>query len=146
MNPIQFTVGTLAERVGIHVETVRYYERRRLLPNPARTNAGYRLYDETSIARLRFIKRAQELGFTLEEIADLLALRVDAASTCDDVRNRAAQKVAEIEDKIRSLQAMRAALVEMIGACEQDGPAGDCPFLDSLAQQTQERSGGTNHV
>lgn len=135
MEAIQFTVGTVAQRVGINVETVRYYERRGLLPEPSRTKAGYRLYTETSINRLHFIKRAQFLGFTLEEIAELLALRVDEDSTCDNVRHRAQQKVTEIEEKIRYLYEMRTALHQMIARCEQNGLAGDCPFLDSVKRQ-----------
>lgn len=134
----RLTIGRVAERAGVPIETIRYYERRGLMPDPPRTDAGYRLYDGESVTRLRFIKEAQALGFTLEEIGDLLALRVDGETSCEDVRRRAERKVAEIEAKLSSLQAMRAALHEMIASCEQGGPAGDCPFLDTIERQAQE--------
>lgn len=133
------TIGAVARCAGVGVETIRYYERRGLLPEPPRSRAGYRMYAATDIERLCFIKEAQALGFTLEEIGDLLALRVDAERSCDDVRRRAEGKVAEIEDKLHSLQAMRAALTEMILACEREGLEGDCPFLEALERQAQQR-------
>jgi len=136
----RLTIGKVAKRTGVPIETIRYYERRGLLPEPPRTDAGYRLYDGESVTRLRFIKEAQALGFTLEEIDELLALRVDAQTTCDDVRRRAARKRAEIEEKIRALQAMGAALEEMIASCERGGSEGDCPFLEILEQQAHERT------
>ncbi len=129
------TIGKVAAQAGVHVETVRYYERVGLLPPPPRTDSGYRLYQPESVVRLRFIKEAQGLGFTLDEIRELLALRVDAQTSCQEVRRRAERKVAEMEEKIRSLQKMRDALARLIAACEQGGPDGECPILEALESQ-----------
>ena len=137
--PKPLTIGQSARQAGVHIETIRYYERRGLLPEPPRTESGYRLYGADSVARLRFIKQAQALGFTLEEIGELLALRVDAETSCDQVRHRAERKAADVAEKIRSLQAIQAALMELIAACTQGGPEGECPFLTSLEQHTFER-------
>src|SRR5919199_5139981 len=91
------TIGQIARRAGVGVETVRFYERQGLLEEPARKESGYRQYPEDVVARLRFIKRAKELGFSLKEIKELLALRVDPATTCAEVKARAQAKVADIE-------------------------------------------------
>jgi len=136
--PGSLTIGRLAKLAEVNIETIRYYERRGLLPEPSRTDAGYRLYGEESVARLRFIKQAQALGFTLEEIGELLALRVDAATSCGEVRHRAERKVADVAEKLRSLQAIQRALMELIAACAQGGPEGECPFLMSLEKHIQE--------
>ncbi len=137
--PKPLTIGRVAKQADIHIETIRYYERRGLLPDPPRTEAGYRQYDAESVTRLRFIKEAQALGFTLEEIQGLLALRVDKETSCEDVRRQAEHKVADIEAKISALQAMHDALQEMIGACAQGGPSGECPLLETLERHAQER-------
>ncbi|MEI2691764.1 MAG: MerR family transcriptional regulator [Anaerolineae bacterium] len=101
--PSLLTIGRIAKLAEVNIETVRYYERRGLLPAPPRTVSSYRLYGDQSVARLRFIKQAQALGFTLEEIGELLALRVDAETSCDVVRQRAERKMADVAEKIRSL-------------------------------------------
>ncbi len=133
------TIGKVASQANVSIETVRYYERLGLVPEPPRSESGYRLYDEESVKRLRFIKEAQELGFTLEEIRDLLSLRVDANTSCAEVRQRAEQKVTEIAGKIRSLQAMQAALEGMIAACvEGGGPSGACPILETIEAQARQ--------
>jgi MerR family transcriptional regulator, copper efflux regulator len=88
------TVGALARQAGVRIDTIRYYERRGLLPKPPRTNSGYRTFTFASVERLRFIKQAQNLGFTLMEISQLLAMRVSADTTCTDVRERAMVKIA----------------------------------------------------
>jgi len=135
------TIGRLSQQADVHTETIRYYERRGLLPNPPRTESGYRQYDAESVTRLRFIKEAQELGFTLEEIGGLLALRVDKETSCADVRAQAERKVTDIEAKISVLQQMHGALQEMIAACAQGGPSGECPFLETLERLAQEKKG-----
>ena len=96
----QLTVGKLAKAGGIGVETVRYYEKRCLLPEPERLPSGYRVYSEETINRVRFIKRAQELGFTLEEISELLALTDNLGADCADIRDRAQDKITEIKGKM----------------------------------------------
>jgi len=124
--------GQLAKAVNVNVETLRYYERRGLLPKPPRRESGYRLYPPESISRLRFIKGAQELGFTLEEIQDLLTLRVDEAASKADVRLRSHEKVAQIDEKIAALEQMRNALTHLIDKCHGGGPTSDCPILEAM--------------
>jgi MerR family mercuric resistance operon transcriptional regulator len=126
------TIGQVARRSGVGIETVRFYERQGLLAKPDRTASGYRQFDEVVIARLQFIQRAKELGFTLNEIKELLSLRVDAETTCDDVRARAEAKIADIEGKIKSLQRMKKALVRLTRECSERGSDSACPILDAL--------------
>jgi Hg(II)-responsive transcriptional regulator len=130
MKPL--TIGEVARRASVGVETVRFYEREGLLEEPARRQSGYRQYGEGAVARLRFIRRAKALGFTLKEIRELLALRLDPGATRADVRRRAEGKVADIEAKIRDLTAMRQALLRLTAACDGQGPAAGCPILEAL--------------
>lgn len=126
-------VGELARRAGVNVQTVRYYERRGLLEEPARRESGYRAYPEATLDRLRFIRRAQELGFTLTEIGELLTLRLDPTTTAAEVKERAAQKIEEVEARIRDLERIKGALTHLAGRCSGGrGPTGDCPLLDAL--------------
>lgn len=131
----QLTVGNLAKRAEVNVETIRYYERLGLLPSPPRTEAGYRLFSEDAVLRLQFIQRAQDLGFSLKEIRNLLDLRLRPGACCADVREQAETKIAEIDRKLRSLRAMRSALVRLVEACCGNGPVNDCPILESLSRQ-----------
>ncbi len=126
------TIGQLARRADVGVETVRFYEREGLLEVPARRPSGYRQYDEGVVDRLRFIRRAKQLGFTLNEIKELLSLRIDPATTCADVKSRAEAKLDDIASKIRSLQRMKRALVKLTKACSGSGAASACPILESL--------------
>ena len=125
-------VGEVARQAGVNVQTIHYYERRGLLPRPPRTESNYRAYSEEAVLRVRFIKRAQELGFTLKEIKELLSLRAAPRTRCADVRNRAEAKVQDIDDKARTLQAMRKALTKLIGECSGKGPVTQCPILEAL--------------
>lgn len=127
------TIGELARRAGVNVQTVRYYERRGLLDEPRRRASGYREYGAATLDRLRFIRRAQELGFTLGEIAELLALRLDPGTTAAEVKARALEKIEEIERRVRDLERIRHALAHLAGKCRGGrGPAGDCPLLEAL--------------
>jgi MerR family mercuric resistance operon transcriptional regulator len=127
------TIGQVAQRAGMGIETVRFYEREGLLNRPARSpSSGYRLYEEDVIARLLFILRAKELGFTLTEIKELLSLRVDPGTCCEDVKARAEVKIADIEEKIGTLQRMRKALRRLTRECGETGGGPDCPILDAL--------------
>lgn len=132
------TRGELAQQGRVNSETIRYYERRGLLPKPPRTPAGYRTFGTDAVRRLHFIKRAQELGFALKEIKELLALRVDARTSCADVRKRAEAKIASIEQKLRALRAMKRALVRLTAACVGRGPVSACPILESLDHEERE--------
>jgi MerR family transcriptional regulator, copper efflux regulator len=127
------TIGRVAQLASVGVETIRFYEREGLIAVPPRATFGYRHYPLDTVARLRFIKRAKELGFSLKEIKELLSLRVSPEVTCEDVRARAEAKIADIEDKIRQLQRMRRALVRLAEACQGSGPVRECPILESLA-------------
>lgn len=126
------SIGQVARRAGVGVETVRFYERQGLLDEPERRASGYRQYGDEAVAVLRFIRRAKELGFTLKEIKGLLALRLDAAATRKDVRREARAKVADIEAKIADLQRMRDALLTLVDQCHGDGAATGCPILKAL--------------
>src|SRR5947209_14414329 len=132
------TTGEVAKRGGVNLETIRYYERRGLLPKPSRTPAGYRAFGTDAVRRLRFIKHAQELGFSLKEVKELLALRVDARTSCADVRTRAEAKIADIDQKLRALRAMKQALVRLTAACVGRGPVSACPILESLDHEERE--------
>jgi MerR family transcriptional regulator, copper efflux regulator len=127
------TIGRVAQLASVGVETIRFYEREGLIAVPPRAAFGYRHYPLDTVARLHFIKRAKELGFSLKEIKELLSLRVSPEVTCEDVRARAEAKIADIEDKIRQLQRMRRALVRLAETCQGSGPVSECPILESLA-------------
>jgi MerR family transcriptional regulator, copper efflux regulator len=131
-------VGEVARQAGVNLQTIHYYERRGLLPKPPRTGSNYRAYPGDTVLRVRFIKRAQELGFTLKEIEELLSLRAAPGTRCADVRQRAEVKVQDIDDKVRSLQAMRKALTRLIGECSGSGPVSQCPILEALDSKDEE--------
>lgn len=123
----------VAQQAGVNAQTLRYYERRGLLPNPPRTLGGYRSYGPEAVRRVLFVKRAQELGFSLAEIDVLLHLADGGPESCDAARRLAEQKVAGLEAKIASLQAMRASLGRLITTCARPPEERVCPLLDSLA-------------
>ncbi len=125
------TIGRLAREAGVNLETVRYYERRGLLPRP-RSASGYRIFPAEAARHLRFIRRARELSFSLGEIRELLSLRVAPAAKSADVRRRAQAKITGIEAKIRILESMKKTLRELTKACSACGPLRDCPILESL--------------
>lgn len=127
----RLTISRLAQLGGVNLETVRYYERRGLLPKPPRTQAGYRQFPAETAKRLHFIKRAQELGFSLEEISELLALRMEPEQNCADIRAHAQAKIAAIAGKMKILTAMKSSLRSLVEQCEQCGSA-ECPILTSL--------------
>jgi MerR family copper efflux transcriptional regulator len=130
------TIGKLAKDAGVNLETVRYYERRGLLPKPPRsTSSGYRQFPEDAARRLRFIRRAQELGFSLAEIGQLLSLRVSRTSTSGAIRARTEAKIADIDSKIRTLESMKKSLQRLTKACDGCAPMADCPILDSLDRE-----------
>jgi len=128
----RLTIGKVAQQAGIGVETVRFYEREGLIAEPPRGRSGYRQYPVSVVPRLLFIKRAKELGFTLNEIKQLLSLRLDPETTCAEVKQRAEVKIADIEDKLRSLRRMRKALIKLTESCSGRGPVDECPILKSL--------------
>ena len=126
-------IGELAERAGVGVQTVRYYERRDLLPAPDRTTSGYRDYGETDVHRLRFVLRAKELGFTLSEIEELLELQVDPGRTAEDVRAHALEKIQATRAKIRDLRRIERALRTLVDRCAAHGPTEECALIHALS-------------
>jgi Hg(II)-responsive transcriptional regulator len=128
----EMTIGQLAKRAGVGVPTLRFYERKGLVAPPARRASGYRLYDREAELRVRFIRQAQELGFSLFEVSELLALRRNKSGSCADVRAKAAQKIAAIDAKLKNLRQIRRALSELVDACPGDAPRAECPILEAL--------------
>ena len=125
-------IGEVAAEAAVNIQTLRYYERVGLLPKPGRRSSGYRAYEPHTVRRVRFIKRAQELGFTLAEIGELLALRERSENACGEVEARAATTLARIDEKMRNLESMRDALTEYATECRAGRPLGDCPLLRAL--------------
>src|SRR3972149_2707617 len=116
------TIGQLAKKALVKVPTVRYYERRGLMPEPSRRGSGYRQYSPGDVLRIQFLK----------EIQDLLTLRVNPDTTCADVKRRAEVKIVDIEEKIQALQRMKQALMKLSSTCKGRGPIGECPILEAL--------------
>ena len=131
-----WSIGEVARRGGVGVETLRYYERRGLIEEPPRKPSGYRHYPPQVVPRLRFIRRAKDLGFSLVEIAELLALRSDSTAPCDDVRRQIEGKISDVDRRIADLRDMKRALVELEKECEGSDPAGECPILDLLEERS----------
>lgn len=135
------TIGRVATSVGVNIQTVRYYERMNLLNPTGRRPSGYRLYGDEEIRRLRFIKNAQALGFTLREITDLLNLRVRSSAQCGAVQRKAHEKLVQVERKVRDLQALARSLRGLIRACENGQATDACPIVESLENQRRMDNG-----
>lgn len=128
-----FTIGKLAARTDVRPDTIRYYEKEALLVPVRKTAAGYRLYDDDAVRRIRFIRQAQHCGFSLAEIRELLALKNTDSVCCEDVRGIAVQKKLQLEHKIKALKAMSQALTELITICnDETRPLDECPILAAL--------------
>lgn len=122
----------VAAQAGVNTQTLRYYERRGLLPDPGRTGAGYRRYKPDAVRVVRFIKRAQELGFTLDEVDVLLDLADGGPDSCDAAQELAVEKIAKLDGKIASLMAMRESLDRLLETCTRPRADRDCALLHSL--------------
>lgn len=131
-------IGEVAQRTGVGIDTIRFYEREGLLQEPQRRPSGYRQYDESTIKRLEYVRLAKELGFTLAEIRDLLELSFAAHAGCDHIRQRAEDKIADIETKIRNLQKMKRSLHGIVTQCKTKDSPHDCP----LVHDTKKKSTG----
>ena len=127
----ELTIGRLADEAGVNVETIRYYQRRGLMAEPDKPTSGHRRYASDAIKRVRFIKRAQVLGFTLDEVGSLLKL--DEACACAETRELAAHKLQVIEEKLADLRAMRKALTALLHQCAAGEIKGNCPIIHALA-------------
>ena len=126
------TIGQLAKRAGVGVETIRFYEREGLLDEPERLPSGYRQYAADVVERVKFLRHAQRLGFTLKDAKDLLELKNDPTADRRDVRDKASKKLADIEQKIRELESMRDDLSRLIAECDGHGPAAHCPIIEAI--------------
>ncbi len=126
------TIGQVADAADVNIQTIRYYERRGLVPTPRRTSTGYRQYADDAVARLRFIKHAQELGFSLREIQELLGLQVRHGAACDAVARKTTDKIALVQQRIRDLQRMKRTLERLATACAARRPTDDCPILEAM--------------
>ncbi len=126
----KMTISRLAGAAGVNVETVRFYQRSGLIDEPARPYGGYRTYGGEDVRRIRFIKRAQLLGFTLDEIAHLLTL--EGSQTCSSTRDLAAKKLAMVEAKLSDLLAMKTALATMVSRCDTEHSSTGCPIIQAL--------------
>jgi MerR family mercuric resistance operon transcriptional regulator len=131
-------IGQLAERARVNVQTVRFYERRGLIAEPERTAAGYRRYPPDVVRRIRFIKRAQDIGFSLSEIMELLDLRARSPVACEAVERKAREKIALVATKISELERMKGALEALAADCAVQAPSGECPILEALETEEQE--------
>ena len=129
------TIGKLAREADVPIETIRLYERRGLISDPPRKPSGYREYPRETVRRLRFIRRAKELGFSLREIEELLALRTEPTAACGEVREQIVRKIADIEERARDLEQMGRALQELYVLCESTDSSGECPILDLLDEK-----------
>src|SRR5262245_20401674 len=128
---MSLTIGNVARAAHVGVETVRFYERRGLLEQPERRPSGYRIYPAGAVARIRFIRRVQQLGFTLNEIRERIDIE-QSGENCDAVRTRVTDKIATIEDKIRDLERMKDSLQDLLHACAGGQSMRDCPIIHCL--------------
>jgi Cu(I)-responsive transcriptional regulator len=129
---VRLAIGRLAKRTGTKVETIRYYERIGLLPAPARTDGNYRSYDESHFGRLSFIRRARDLGLSLDQVRELLGLADERDRSCEAVDQIARQHLGEVERKIADLTALRDELTDLIGRCRR-GTIAECRIIETLA-------------
>jgi DNA-binding transcriptional MerR regulator len=122
----------VAEAAEVNIETLRYYERRGVISPPKRSESNYRKYPSETVSRVRFVKHAQDLGFTLDEIKDLLSLRATGGAKASQVRDKAAEKMSDIDRRIAALHRMRAALAHLLAECSGEGPASGCTILHAI--------------
>tara|TARA_R110002074_G_scaffold271959_3_gene443607 strand:+ start:346 stop:753 length:408 start_codon:yes stop_codon:yes gene_type:complete len=127
----EITRGVLAEKSGVNIETIRYYEKIALMPNPLRSDGGHRIYNKVHLKRLQFIRRCRELGFTLQDIRELLNIVDDKTYTCDDVKNRTIAHLNDIKQKIRDLKKIEKTLKSFVSECD-GGLKPKCPIIDTL--------------
>ena len=133
------TIGQLATAVGVGVETIRFYERKGLIKRPSRPRTGYRDYPTDSVDRVAFIRRAKELGFSLREIDELLSLRIRSNKSCNVVKQRAEEKISDIDARIADFKRLKKTLQKLITDCASRAPTEDCPILGALEMKGSRR-------
>lgn len=132
-NPRGMLIGQLSRQTGVNIETIRYYERVGIMPNPSRSGGGHRLYDEEHLKRLAFVKRSRELGFGLDDIRELLALVDGGAFTCAEVHTITTSHLEDVKKKIADLRRMERVLKSIAAECSL-GDVPECPIIDTLSQ------------
>lgn len=135
---INLTIGKLAKETGTNIETIRYYERRGLIPEPPRRESGYREFSHKYVERILFIKRAQTLGFTLKEVLELLTM-ADGVADCKDIKKFAEDKINDIENRIRDFKKIKKVLHDLVKRCPDKGKVSDCPIIESLTQNGNQK-------
>lgn len=138
MTGANLTIGKVARAAGVGVETVRFYERKGLVSRPRRPEGGFRIYSPATVARIRFIRAAQGLGFSLREVSELLSLRADAAADAGSVRVQVETKLHDVDNRIRRLKDMRTALQNLLEGCSGGGPVRTCSILSALDLMPEE--------
>lgn len=128
-------IGQVAKQAGVGIETIRFYERKGLLTQPPRTYGGFREYSKESVAKIWFIKRAKDLGFSLSEIAVLLSLETNPNATCADVKDRAVAKISAIQQRLDDLHMMKRALGRLVASCDEKGPINHCPIIECFGTE-----------
>ena len=135
------TIGKVASRTGVGIETIRFYERKGLINEPPRRDSGYRLYDTDVIDRLSFIQQAKSLGFTLEEISQLLSISLKSGEPLPAVKKIARKRLQDIEEKLKLLRSMKRTLKKLVDACPGKGTIDDCPILETLGRKRIQQPG-----
>ena len=125
-------IGQIAKETGLNVQSIRFYEREGLLPSVDRSTSGYRIYQKDSIKRIQFIKHAQDVGFSLKEISELLSLKVNPDGSCNMVQQIAAEKLKQLDERLESIRRMKLTLSSMMDMCDEGLPARACPILEAL--------------
>jgi DNA-binding transcriptional MerR regulator len=142
MSQAEFRIGEVAAQAGVSVDTVRYYERRRLLPRASRTHAGYRVFDAGTVERIRFIKQAQDIGLSLKEISELLTTE-GSPNECRRVSNLLRTKLTELDERLKLMRDFRRTLVQYLAECENElqrqGETAACPVIEEIAHQEKKR-------
>jgi len=133
----ELTTGALAKQANVNIETIRYYERRGLIPEPARSESGYRKYPLETVQRIVFIKHAKELGFTLNEIDELLSIQIKDIKKCDKVKREVQAKIKEVQEKIINLSKIKSVLEKLIEICDSGSITKDCPIIECLYSKVE---------
>ncbi|MCP4596461.1 heavy metal-responsive transcriptional regulator [Neptuniibacter sp.] len=128
----QLKIGQVAKQAGLTVEAIRYYEQRGLIPEPHRLDSGYRVYPESILTRLHFINRCKDLGFSLQEISELLSIQINPENSSALVKEQVENKITLVKEKISELQKLQDSLEKLSGLCCGDGSVSDCPIIDFL--------------
>lgn len=132
-------IGALSKRTGCNIETIRFYERIGIMPNPARTQGGHRVYTQDHLKRLTFVRRSRELGFTLDQVRNLLSLVDSDDYTCDEVKEMTLEHMGDVRHKIADLRKLERVLNDMVSQCDR-GAVPDCPVVDALFETGDESS------